>query len=84
MLVAVTTIAPARQGDGFQWFPMEVPHLTIADVAAALARDGVIYGEKLDTIAAPGRVRKLRAKIPLTLGRGFVGTIVPLELEYEV
>lgn len=80
MIIAVTTILPARH-DGFIWFPFEPENCsTIEDVSRRLADDGHLYGQRLETTVKGGK-RVVTKRLPHIVGVGGIVTISPLHID---
>lgn len=80
MIVTVTSSLPARTG-GFVWFAFDAPGcISINDIHAALSSDGVLLGDRIDTIVQSG-ARRVTRRTPCLLGTAGVAMITPLHTE---
>lgn len=80
MIVTITSSLPARAG-GFVWFAFEAKNCaTINDIHAALSGDGVLLGDRIDTIVQNG-ARRVTRRTPCLLGTAGVAMITPLHTE---
>jgi hypothetical protein len=83
MMLTVTTTMISRKTDQNMWFILEVDFETIDDVYEALAEDGMIVGDRIDTMRQGSRTVE-REREEIIVGANIVGTIKPCHIDFEV
>lgn len=83
MMLTVTTTMISRKTDQNMWFILRVDHPSIDDVHDALAEDGMIVGDRIDTMRMGARIVE-REREEIIVGANIVGTIKPCHIDFEV
>lgn len=85
---SVTLLIPTGRGGNLVWWPAEAPVPAEADEEGAidylnqvLVEDGTLRCNKLETEMGDNRVRVIRGRVPVVIGKGAIGTITPLHVE---
>ena len=81
ILTVTTTMISGKTGHNI-WFILEVGFETMEDLYDALVEQGMITGDRIDTIRQGARTIE-REREGIILGANIVGTIRPCHIEFE-
>jgi hypothetical protein len=83
MILTVTTTMTSKHTGAPMWFVFESEHQNLQSIYQALADDGIVIGEKVETVRR-GTITAEESRTPLILGVGTVATIVPCHLTFNM